>query len=156
MAESLFKWKHFESDIVLLCVRWYRKYPLSYRNLSDMMKEGGLWTHTVQPLISASLRIEIRLQPNGFSRRRQVSGHVQHRMTDYLNNIVEQDHRFIKKIVKPMVGFHSFKSACANLSGIEVMPPGYLLIPSPNKRIACTNFFGSRTYAIRICFIPYS
>ena len=42
-------------------------------------------------------------------------------MTKYLNNIVEQDHRFIKKIVKPMMGFHSYKSACATLSGIEVM-----------------------------------
>jgi len=42
MVESLFKWKHFESDIILLCVRWYLKYPLSYRNLSDMMKERGL------------------------------------------------------------------------------------------------------------------
>ncbi len=56
MAESLSKWKHFESDIILLCVRWYLKYPL-----------------------------------------------------------------FFKKIVQPMMGFHSYKSACATLSGIEVM-----------------------------------
>ena len=44
-----------------------------------------------------------------------------HRKTKYLNNIVEQDHRFIKKIIKPMMGFHSYKSACATLSGIKVM-----------------------------------
>jgi len=38
----------------------------------------------------------------------------------YLNNIVEQDHRFIKKITKPMLGFKTFHSASATLSGIEV------------------------------------
>lgn len=38
----------------------------------------------------------------------------------YLNNIVEQDHRFIKKITRPMKGFKSFRSASATLDGIEV------------------------------------
>ncbi len=38
----------------------------------------------------------------------------------YLNNIVEQDHRFIKKITKPMKGFKAFHSASATLQGIEV------------------------------------
>ena len=37
----------------------------------------------------------------------------------YLNNIVEQDHRFIKKITKPMMGFKAFHSANATLAGIE-------------------------------------
>ena len=38
----------------------------------------------------------------------------------YLNNSVEQDHRFIKKITKPMMGFKAFHSASATLSGIKV------------------------------------
>ena len=38
----------------------------------------------------------------------------------YLNNIVEQDHRFIKKITKPMKGFKASHSASATLQGIEV------------------------------------
>jgi putative transposase len=38
----------------------------------------------------------------------------------YLNNIVEQDHRFIKKITRPMKGFKAFHSASATLQGIEV------------------------------------
>jgi putative transposase len=38
----------------------------------------------------------------------------------YLNSIVEQDHRFIKKITKPMLGFKAFHSANATLAGIEV------------------------------------
>ena len=38
----------------------------------------------------------------------------------YLNNIVEQDHRFIKKITQPTLGFKAFHSAAATLAGIEV------------------------------------
>ena len=42
------------------------------------------------------------------------------RQIKYLNNIVEQDHRFVKKITKPMKGFKEFHSAAATLSGIEL------------------------------------
>jgi putative transposase len=38
----------------------------------------------------------------------------------YLNNIIEQDHRFIKKITRPMKGFQAFHSASATMQGIEV------------------------------------
>ena len=38
----------------------------------------------------------------------------------YLNNIMEQDHRFIKKLTRPMMGFKAFYSASATLQGIEV------------------------------------
>ena len=38
----------------------------------------------------------------------------------YLNNIIEQDHRFIKRITKPMQGFKAFASAQATLAGIEI------------------------------------
>ncbi len=38
----------------------------------------------------------------------------------YLNNIIEQDHRFIKMLTRPMKGFKSFSSASATLDGIEV------------------------------------
>ncbi len=37
----------------------------------------------------------------------------------YLNNIIEQDHRFIKKITKPKMGFKAFHTAQATLDGIE-------------------------------------
>jgi putative transposase len=37
----------------------------------------------------------------------------------YLNNIVEQDHRFIKRITRPILGFKAFHSAAATLAGIE-------------------------------------
>ncbi|MFK4825860.1 DDE-type integrase/transposase/recombinase, partial [Paenochrobactrum sp. BZR 588] len=37
----------------------------------------------------------------------------------YLNNIIEQDHRFIKKIINPMRDFQSFATASATMDGIE-------------------------------------
>ena len=43
------------------------------------------------------------------------------RQCKYLNNIVEQDHRAIRRIVKPMLGFKSFRCARIILSGIEIM-----------------------------------
>jgi transposase-like protein len=43
------------------------------------------------------------------------------RQVKYLNNIVEQDHRAIKPIVKPMMGFKDFRCARIILAGIEVM-----------------------------------
>lgn len=46
---------------------------------------------------------------------------IQLRQSKYLNNVVEQDHRAIKRIVRPMLGFKSFRCARILLAGIEVM-----------------------------------
>jgi transposase, IS6 family len=43
------------------------------------------------------------------------------RQSKYLNSIVEQDHRFIKRLVKPGLGFFSFKTAWRTLRGYEMM-----------------------------------
>ena len=43
------------------------------------------------------------------------------RQVKYLNNIVEQDHRAVKRITKPMLGFKSFHAAKNVLVGIELM-----------------------------------
>jgi transposase-like protein len=43
------------------------------------------------------------------------------RQIKYLNNIIEQDHRPIKRIVRPMLGFQSFHTAIRTLKGIEIM-----------------------------------
>jgi hypothetical protein len=37
-----FKWRHFQADIILLCVRWYLRYSLRYRDLEEIMLERGL------------------------------------------------------------------------------------------------------------------
>jgi transposase, IS6 family len=37
-----FKWRHFQADIILLCVHWYLRFSLSYRDLEEIMLERGL------------------------------------------------------------------------------------------------------------------
>ena len=202
MASESFKWKHYQADIILLCVRWYLKYPLSYRNLEEMMQERGLyithttimrWVHQYGPEIEQRIRKYLKptndswrvdetyvkvngkwtylyraVDSNGdtidfmLSAKRDTkaarrffikalrSPHNQNprvitvdknpaypralnqlknkvdlhkntkiRQIKYLNNIVEQDHRFIKKMIKPGLGFKSFKTARRTLKGIE-------------------------------------
>ena len=46
---------------------------------------------------------------------------IQIRQVKYLNNIVEQDHRFIKKRIRPMLGLKSFRTAKRIIAGIEAM-----------------------------------
>jgi transposase-like protein len=102
-----FKWRHFEAEIILLCVRWYLRYSLSYRDLEEMMRERGLAAY---PKAMADLKATGVLAEA-----------VELRQVNYLNNLVEQDHRFIKRLVKPGMGFFSFESAWRTLHGYEVM-----------------------------------
>lgn len=62
------------------------------------------------PLAIGQLKEE-KMMPEGVKIRR----------IRYLNNIVEQDHRFIKKRVRSMLGFKSYETANSILSGIEAM-----------------------------------
>ena len=203
-SKSPFKWRHFESDIILLCVRWYLRYPLSYRNLEEMMLERGLtvdhstvyrWVQGYAPELDK--RVRSHLKPTSDSWRvdetyirvkgewkylyravdsmgntldfmlsakrdgkaaerffRQVlkSTHTQAprvisvdknaaypkaietlkrdetleettelRQKKYLNNIIEQDHRPIKRLVNASMGFKSFNTARRTLRGYEAM-----------------------------------
>ena len=70
MLSNSFKWKHYEGEIILLNVRWYLKYPLSYRNLKEMMIERGIqvdhstimrWVHQYSPKIEKKIRKHLRL-----------------------------------------------------------------------------------------------
>ena len=46
---------------------------------------------------------------------------VARRQVKYLNNMIEQDHRFIKRLVKAGMGFFWVESACKTLQGYESM-----------------------------------
>ena len=70
MNNNLFKWKHFSKDIILLCVRWYLKYPLSLRDLEEIMSERGIkvshttimrWIHQYSLIIDERVRKHIKL-----------------------------------------------------------------------------------------------
>jgi len=202
--KKLFKWKHYQSDIIILCVRWYLKYPLSYRNLQEMMEERGLfinhstiyrWVVEYSPTFNRGLRKHLKktsdswrvdetyIKVNGkwtylyravdqngdtidfwLSRKRDTKAARQffrkalrsphnsnprvittdkyaatiktikneinngnldpktkHRSSKYMNNIIEQDHRNIKRITDNMLGFKHFMSACCTIQGIEAM-----------------------------------
>lgn len=56
--QNLFKWKHYQPDVIILTVRWYLRYSLSFRDLVEMMEERGLsifhitimrWVHQYGP-----------------------------------------------------------------------------------------------------------
>ena len=195
-----FKGSHFEKEIILWGVRWYVAYPISYRQLEEMMKERGAsvdhstlnrwvikyapefekvfrrrqrpvgrswrldetyvkikgkWAylyraadtegHTIDFLLTptrdrdaaeAFLRKAIRTQlipekitidqsgSNTAAIKRYNRTHktgIIIRQCKYLNNIVEQDHRAVKRKVRPMLGFKSFWAARCTLAGIEVL-----------------------------------
>ena len=46
---------------------------------------------------------------------------IEIRQVKYLNNFVEQDHRAVKRVTRPMLGFKLFAAAHATLAGIELM-----------------------------------
>ncbi|MCY8234184.1 IS6 family transposase [Priestia endophytica] len=199
--QSLFKWKHYQPEMILLTVRWYLRYNLSFRDLVEMMEERGLsiahttimrWVHQYGPELDKRIRrylkktndswrvdetyIKVKGQwvylyravdsegntidfylsqtrdhktAKRFFRKALRSLHVskprvitvdknpaypiaieelknekemplgiQIRQVKYLNNIVEQDHRVIKKRVRSMLGLKSFRTATCILSGI--------------------------------------
>ena len=195
-----FKGSHFEREVILWGIRWYVAYPISYRQLEEMLEERGVevdhstlnrWVVKYVPLLDRQFRA--RKRPVGGSWRldetyvkvkgewkylyRAVdkagatvdflltakrdrkaalrflgkaigqhgapekitidksgasaaaiesynAGHetdIEMRQVKYLNNIVEQDHRAVKRVTRPTLGFKSFRSAAATLAGVEFM-----------------------------------
>jgi putative transposase len=65
------------------------------------------------------------------------------RQSKYLNNVIEQDHRAIKRIIRPMLGFKSFRSASITLQGIELMhmiKKNQLIMPDGQSLSAAEQF----------------
>jgi IS6 family transposase len=69
---ALFRGRHFEDVIILLCVRWYLRYSLSYRDLKEIVAERNLsvdhvtiwrWVQRYAPVLNQLLRREMR-HPN--------------------------------------------------------------------------------------------
>ena len=59
------KGMRFPIDVILVCIRWYAAYPLSYRHLEEMMQERGVavdhssinrWAVRFLPLLEKSFR----------------------------------------------------------------------------------------------------
>ena len=66
---ALFRGRHFEGEVILLCVRWYLRFGLSIRNLEEMMAERNLsvdhvtiwrWVQRYAPELNQRCRPELR------------------------------------------------------------------------------------------------
>lgn len=66
---SVFRGRHFQDELIVLCVRWYLRYSLSYRDLEEMMAERGLsvdhstiarWVLRYAPILNERLRRHLR------------------------------------------------------------------------------------------------
>ena len=69
----MFRGRHFQDELIVLCVRWYLRYSLSYRDLEEMMAERGLsvdhstiarWVSRYAPILNERMRRHLR-PPNG-------------------------------------------------------------------------------------------
>ena len=107
----VFKRLHYPFDVMLMCVRWYVAYGLSVRNLEEMNSEPE--TITIDKRGSNVAALE--------SLNAQRGTPIKIRQNKYLNNIIEQDHRAIKRRTRPMLGFKIFRCARILLGGIELM-----------------------------------
>jgi len=67
---ALFKGRHFEAEIIILCVRWYLRFGLSLRNLEELMAERHLhvdhvtiwrWVQEYAPELHRRCRPELRM-----------------------------------------------------------------------------------------------
>jgi putative transposase len=93
---------------------------------------------------------KITIDKSGANTAAIASYNVEHeadielRQSKYLNNIVEQDHRAIKRIARPMLGFKSFRCASILIAGIETMQmirKGQLDCPEGQALSAAIQFY---------------
>jgi transposase-like protein len=72
-------------------------------------------------MITVDKNAVYRVAVEALKRDETLAAETELRQSKYMNNMIEQDHRNIKRIVKPMMGFQSFNSARRTSSGIEAM-----------------------------------
>ena len=79
-------------------------------------------SHTVEPrVITVDKNPSYPAALSDLKEDRDFAEAAELRQRKYLNNIVEQDHRFLKRRVKPGLGFSSFNTARRTLRGYEAM-----------------------------------
>jgi putative transposase len=133
----------------LTCVRWYVAYRLTLRHIEVMMQERGVFVDRAGDTLDFLLTAKRDLAAAWRFLDRAISLHdVPEKITidksgtntaaiesvkadafvdilmsqgKYLNNIVEQDHRAVKRITRAILGFKSFWSARIIIAGIETV-----------------------------------
>ena len=68
--DKVFKWRHYQAEVIVLCVRWYLRYSLSYRDVKEMMAEWGLsidhstiarWVLAYAPELEKRVKAQLKL-----------------------------------------------------------------------------------------------
>lgn len=140
---SPFKWRHFEPTVILLCVRWcdvsaakrfFRKLMRAdHRRLPFTV---GTDKHSSYPeAFAASVREKV-LPPDCKLRR-----------VKYLNNVIEQDHRAIRRRWRAAQCFRSFHTAERTLEGIESM---HMIGRGQVKRVDGRDSLGQAKFVARL------
>ena len=66
---ALFKWRHFEPEIIVCAVRWYLRFSVSYRDVEELLVERGLpadhtsiwrWVQRYAPELNTRCRRELK------------------------------------------------------------------------------------------------
>ena len=123
----------FERDVIMLNVRWYLSYKLSYRDLEEIYlltakrdrKAAKRFICKVVKLNRFPLKINIDKSGANTAGINQYSAeegsNIEIRQCKYLNNIIEQDHRPIKQLYRATLSFKNFRSAMITICGFESM-----------------------------------
>ena len=102
-AVSAFNRRWLATDIILVCVRWYCKYGISYRDFEEMKAERvrrGGWTRpseTINTYQNEACGKAIR----ALGRACKLDKNAQHRQVKYLNNRLEAEHGALKRLNNP-------------------------------------------------------
>jgi transposase, IS6 family len=124
-----FKGRRFPTGIILVCVRWYCKYGISYRDLEEMTSEGGVsvdhtilfrWVQHYAPLMEKRIRWCQRYADAPW-RVDETDAKVYIGKLKYLNNRLDADHVALKRSINPARGFKTMPAASATIKGFEVM-----------------------------------
>ena len=71
--DDLYKGRHFDREIIILCVRWYLRFKLSFRDLVEMIAERGIsLAHTTIMRWISALRTGIRKAVEPLGRAEQA------------------------------------------------------------------------------------
>jgi transposase-like protein len=126
-ASNPFKCRHYQGDIILWCVRWYLRFDFlltDWRNATAAKRffRRALRNNNAMPRVvtvdknPAYPRAVTELKADGTINRR-----CRLRQCKYRNNIVEQDHRNVKRRAWLAKGYGSLSTAWRTLRGIEAM-----------------------------------
>ncbi|CRH18981.1 IS6 family transposase [Carnobacterium maltaromaticum] len=98
-----------------MCLRKHRDTNAAYAFMKRLIRRYGEPRALVTDKCAATIAAVNKLKNEGFLKS------VDYRLSKYLNNVIEQDHRQIKKRFSKSLGFQSMKSAATTIQGIEVV-----------------------------------